>query len=538
MPELSQPERSCDLVMKGGITSGVVYPHAVLEIAKNFRLANVGGTSAGAIAAGLSAAAEYGRDQGGFKKLGRLSDFLKDHLLDLFQPHPRHRKAFKRLLALMDKQKRRKARGRDLVEGLGDVVKLVPTAWRVVQSYRCLDTTYYGLCPGTTQAGRVPALTDWLTEMVEQIAGRMDGDELPATPLTFGDLEKKGILLRTLTTDLGGKRPVVLPLIDESWMFREDEFRALFPGHIVDWMVEKGEADEKAKGFFKLPRSQDLPVLFGMRLSLSFPFLLAAIPLYRRDFSLRLDKDEQWKPRCCWMSDGGLSSNFPIHLFDSPMPQRPTFGISLTEFSPHRHDRDPTSVSGRVFLPKDDNPNAGRLRPIGTVGSPIGFLGAMFDTARNWQDSLQTVLPGYRERIVQIALTKEEGGLNLDMDPDVVARLLKYGQRAGQELSGFNLQEHQWRRFLASYGAFEAAFEGMAETYDEFRSAVASHKPLGYEALLPGREELLGRLDSLMAVAKAWAKEPRRNNVANGRGVPKPRARLKFAPKDQGASAD
>jgi len=38
--------RFCDIVMKGGITSGIVYPAAVVEIAKDFVFKNVGGTSA------------------------------------------------------------------------------------------------------------------------------------------------------------------------------------------------------------------------------------------------------------------------------------------------------------------------------------------------------------------------------------------------------------------------------------------------------------------------------------------------------------
>jgi hypothetical protein len=42
--------RYCDIVMKGGITSGVVYPLAALELAKDHRFRNIGGTSAGAIA--------------------------------------------------------------------------------------------------------------------------------------------------------------------------------------------------------------------------------------------------------------------------------------------------------------------------------------------------------------------------------------------------------------------------------------------------------------------------------------------------------
>ena len=52
---------SLDLTMEGGTTSGVVYPLAVCELATSFRFRNVGGASAGAIAAALTAAAELGR---------------------------------------------------------------------------------------------------------------------------------------------------------------------------------------------------------------------------------------------------------------------------------------------------------------------------------------------------------------------------------------------------------------------------------------------------------------------------------------------
>jgi hypothetical protein len=52
---------SLDLTMEGGTTSGVVYPLAVCELATNFRFRNVGGASAGAIAAALTASAELGR---------------------------------------------------------------------------------------------------------------------------------------------------------------------------------------------------------------------------------------------------------------------------------------------------------------------------------------------------------------------------------------------------------------------------------------------------------------------------------------------
>src|SRR5688572_11289260 len=84
----------CDLVMKGGITSGVVYPPAVLKLSETYRFCRIGGTSAGAIAAALTAAAEYGRDEkdgagrGGFERLTAVSETIgsDNFIRNLFQP--------------------------------------------------------------------------------------------------------------------------------------------------------------------------------------------------------------------------------------------------------------------------------------------------------------------------------------------------------------------------------------------------------------------------------------------------------------------
>lgn len=44
-----RPKKACDIVMKGGITSGVVYPEAVGQLADTYEFRNIGGASAGAI---------------------------------------------------------------------------------------------------------------------------------------------------------------------------------------------------------------------------------------------------------------------------------------------------------------------------------------------------------------------------------------------------------------------------------------------------------------------------------------------------------
>src|SRR6188474_1851074 len=73
--------RFCDLVMKGGITSGIVYPKAIATLAKCYRFKSIGGTSAGAVAAAITAAAEYQRrcnnSLAGFDLLEQLPEELR-----------------------------------------------------------------------------------------------------------------------------------------------------------------------------------------------------------------------------------------------------------------------------------------------------------------------------------------------------------------------------------------------------------------------------------------------------------------------------
>lgn len=96
------PVRYCDLVMKGGVTSGVVYPSAAAKLSEKFVFRNIGGTSAGAIAAAATAVAERARATGGFAKLGQLPTFLTEaspggtgsNLFAFFQAQPETRKLF------------------------------------------------------------------------------------------------------------------------------------------------------------------------------------------------------------------------------------------------------------------------------------------------------------------------------------------------------------------------------------------------------------------------------------------------------------
>ncbi len=97
------PPKMCDLVMKGGVTSGVVYPYAVLQLATQYRFRSIGGTSAVAIAAAFAAAAEFGRqsgDAGAFTRFETRCLEIPAILESLFQPTPALRPLMRALQAI------------------------------------------------------------------------------------------------------------------------------------------------------------------------------------------------------------------------------------------------------------------------------------------------------------------------------------------------------------------------------------------------------------------------------------------------------
>ena len=119
------PPLECDIVMKGGITSGVIYPRAVCRLAKTYRLRSVGGSSAGAIAAAGAAAAEFGRTAGGFELLEKLPRDITAQspgggsvLFHLFQPTKQTHSLYRVFIA-----------------GMGKASKTVPTVLALLTSF-------------------------------------------------------------------------------------------------------------------------------------------------------------------------------------------------------------------------------------------------------------------------------------------------------------------------------------------------------------------------------------------------------------------
>jgi hypothetical protein len=136
-------------------------------------------------------------------------------------------------------------------------------------------------------------------------------------------------------------------------------------------------------------------------MSLSFPILLSAVPLYAANFE-REPRSGKFPLERCWFSDGGLTSKFPIHFFDTPLPDRPTFGINLvpdtvetTEIDETEERLDRVSGLGRVgasgeqakgegwdkvWMPSSNSTGISSAARFNTFDGLVGFFGALFDT--------------------------------------------------------------------------------------------------------------------------------------------------------------
>ena len=153
-----------------------------------------------------------------------------------------------------------------------------------------------------------------------------------------------------------------------------------------------------------------------------------------------------------WFSDGGITSNFPIHLFDSPLPLWPTIGINLGGHpNGHQHQD--------VWLPTDSQ--ARTSPPTPQKGSMFGFAAAIVSTARGWADTSQTFMPAFRGRVAWVRQRKSEGGTNLFMTKQTIASLALRGAVAGARLarrfgSDAHWERHQWLRLRVAMGNLAA----------------------------------------------------------------------------------
>jgi hypothetical protein len=257
---------------------------------------------------------------------------------------------------------------------------------------------------------------------------------------------------------------VRIPFEEEQYLFVPAELRALFPAPVVEHVLDAAgvPADERegTRAWF-LPAAE-LPVVIGTRISASVPLLLSSLKLY----SARADLPG---PVESFMSDGGITSNFPIHFFDDWLPSHPTFGLDLVPFPEGGHGKDAAPVS----MPS--GPDAPRV-PHWTNAKTLGaFLRQIEDASRNRRDELQAELPGFRDRVCQIGMAPGEGGFNLQADPSTVSSLMDRGRAAGREiLDKFDWAQHRFIRYVTLMEMLQENFSLLSARFGDYRRWLAS----------------------------------------------------------------
>lgn len=146
--------------------------------------------------------------------------------------------------------------------------------------------------------------SEWMSE---QLAASPLAKELGKSVLTFADVKRRDLPPRSELPDI-----------------TDDKYeRAKYRLHVIGSDITGGRmlimpddlpeyTDAKGTAFDK----DEFPIVDAVRMSMSYPFLFSPVTLHR-----------DGRPH--YIVDGGLLSNFPIWLFDSPHPKRPTWGFRL-----------------------------------------------------------------------------------------------------------------------------------------------------------------------------------------------------------------
>jgi predicted acylesterase/phospholipase RssA len=638
--EYDHPRLPCDIVMKGGITSGVVYPGAVLELAKTYRFRSIGGASAGAIAAAVVAAAEFKRSVAdpnsgcGFVGLEKLPGVIagsrgrKPFILSLFQPDRATKPLFTTAISFLRFGLLRgigaslwqfrlfpllaaavsggsicltvfaDARSAFAVAGVAAalLILVVGLGADLFRALAALAENGFGLCRLGPQVGSSsePALTQWLHDQIQAFAGKTGGrpltfadlwgvPEVPPTPTNeqrqehLGEAQRRSrdarqreVDLQMMTTNLTHGRPLRLPVPFQphaqaledgagGLFFCPDELANYFPPDVLDHLTEFGDPpspdtaahlEREAPGatLLHFPIGPDLPVVVGTRMSLSFPILISAVPLWELDF--KKDPEQPSGVRVTLkrvlFSDGGITSNFPVHFFDSPLPIRPTFGLHLAGFE---RGEQPNPDDPSVSVSDPAPVNRPERESWTECGSMFDFLVAIKDAAQNWRDNAQARLPGFRERIVHIKLAKGEGGLNLAMKPEKIQELTDRGSYAGERLvtlfdcsgpeipGGCRWNDHRYARYRTTMSLIERYLRSVARGYN----APVDDVTIPYEDRIregAGRAPYKLEDDGLLEFALAttgkyldlvaeWEAE---NETLDDRNVPRPSSTLRAMP--------
>jgi hypothetical protein len=149
---------------------------------------------------------------------------------------------------------------------------------------------------------------------------------------------------------------------------------------------------------------------------------------------------------------------------------------------------------------------------------------------------VQTIMPGFRDRVVEIRQNPDEGGLNLQMPPEVIDRLADRGAEAGRNLLygdaktlPFNFDAHRWMRYrnaMAALDDFLTAMHTIWPQQEEFLNT--DPPPEDFPRFAPRNPANDGEVTKkIMALAADLAAL---HHPATQGEVPRPEPELRLAP--------
>lgn len=199
-----------------------------------------------------------------------------------------------------------------------------------------------------------------------------------------------------------------------------------------------------------LPREK-MPILVAVRLSMSCPILFSCVPLisFNRD-----THPEDTRLVRLWFSDGGIGSNFPIHLFDKAIPRWPTFGLRIFDkppriltngwqmqsYLPYQHWE---GAEDNLLYPRDDSVFTSPSGIQARLGTFVKLVFSIYTSAKDGHDQSFGRMPDVRNRVVRLYLNSRAGNmLNLKLAPELICDLaLGTGARSGRNAAQAYLQE-------------------------------------------------------------------------------------------------
>jgi hypothetical protein len=327
-------------------------------------------------------------------------------------------------------------------------------------------------------------------------------------------LEPRAIDLVLVCSDLNRVQSTSFPfLFDNQRLFYDPaEWARLFPESVLQaldanaWAVASNTEIPDDLGYGRdevetaVARLGDL----GQRLRLLRWVGQPEVPEERTPFLSRV-----------YLSDGGITSNFPIHLFDAVVPSRPTFAINLLypddDLSIEEYGvLDSAAMRGKavpgnvrtlggtradtgslqltdLIMPFADGDRVAFYKEP-TAGTPLAQLAGLglrvVETARTWGDVSLYNQVGMRDRIIHVRLAGNEGGFNLSMPAQNITALSDKGTFAGSVLAC------RFRRDKPVDPLDDPADPRFTLTWD-------NHRRIRVEGLLAAQDLLAGRFNAL-----------------------------------------